>query len=180
MALEGLRGIENVQMLLESDCFTIVYDPGKVSLAAILEKIRGLGYKPQEIAAAKTSDDLQTVPAKPLPEFIATALATAVEEDKLLLLDFYAGWCAPCKVLEMNVFTNADVKRALESFRLIKVDTDRYPEVAEYFKIKALPTLLVLDKMAASRYRHMGLIDADDLVRDLASVSEPQTRKNAH
>ena len=167
-------------MHLESDSFTIVYDPTKVSVAAILEKIRGLGYKPQEIATVKPADDPRTETTKPLPEIIASALAAAVEEDKLLLLDFYAGWCPPCNVLEKKVFTNADVKHALESFRLIKVDTDRYPEVAEYFKIRALPTLLVLDKEAASRYRHMGLIDAEDLVRALANVSNPGQKKGAH
>jgi thioredoxin 1 len=167
-------------MHLESDSFTIIYDPTKVSVAAILEKIRGLGYKPQEIAAVKPADDPQTAPTKPLPELIASALAAAVEEDKLLLLDFYAGWCAPCKVLEKKVLTNADVKQALESFRLFKVDTDRYPEVAEYFKIRALPTLVVLDKEAANRYRHMGIIDADDLVRKLVKVSKPRQHKGAH
>ena len=160
-------------MHLESDSFTIIYDPNRVSLAAILEKIRGLGYTPQEIAALTAVDDPKAGPASPLPELIADALAAAVKEDKLLLLDFYAGWCVPCVVLETQVFTNADVKQALESFRLIKVDTDRYPEVAEYFKIRALPTLMVLDKEAASRYRHMGLIDADDLVRELANASKP-------
>ena len=166
-------------MHLESDEFTIIYDPTKVSVAAILEKIRGLGYKPQEIAAVKPADDPQTATTKPLPPLVAAALAAAVEEDKLLLLDFYAGWCAPCKVLEKKVFTDADVKQALENFRLIKVDTDRYPEVAKYFKIRALPTLLVLDKAAADRYRHMGLIDAEELVRQLTAVRQPDQREKA-
>ena len=160
-------------MHLESDEFTITYDPTRVSVAAILETIRGLGYKPREIVAVKAADDPRASPAKPLPELIATALASAIEEDRLLLLEFYAGWCAPCRLLETTVFTDDGVKLALESFRVIRVDTDRYPEVAEYFNIRALPTLVVIDKDAARRYQHMGLIDAEDLVRDLASASKP-------
>jgi len=167
-------------MHLENDSFTVIYDSTDVSVAAMLEKIRGLGYKPRKVAEVKLTREAAPVTTEPLPELIATALADAVKENKLLLVDFHARWCAPCKVLEKKVFPDADVKHALESFRLLKVDTDRHPEVAEYFKIKALPTLLVLDKKATNHYRHMGLIDADELVRELANVSNPEQQEGAH
>ena len=161
-------------MHLENDSFTINYDPTRVSVAAILEKIRGLGYKPEEMVAVEPDEDHQKTTTTPLPKLIASALAAAVEEDKLLLLDFHAGWCAPCQILEKEVFTDTDVKHALEDYLLIKVDTDRYPEVAEYFKIRALPTLIAIDGNSVDRYRYVGLIGVTELVRDLANALRQQ------
>ena len=78
------------------------------------------------------------------------------------------------QILEKEVFTNTDVKHALEDYLLIKVDTDRYPEVAEYFKIRALPTLIAIDGNSVDRYRHVGLIGVTELVRDLANALRQQ------
>ncbi|MEM9908619.1 MAG: thioredoxin [Cyanobacteria bacterium P01_D01_bin.44] len=78
-----------------------------------------------------------------------------------LLVDFYATWCGPCqmmaKILEQaNEQLKGDVK-------IVKIDTDRYPDLASKYHIYALPTL-VLFKDGQSVDRIEGVLTAEQLV----------------
>lgn len=56
------------------------------------------------------------------PAEIETMLAQAQEQGRPVVLDFYADWCISCKVMERNVFSDAEVVRALEPFTLLQID----------------------------------------------------------
>jgi thioredoxin len=62
-----------------------------------------------------------------------------IEESKktLVVVDFYADWCGPCKMLS-PVITNACVQL---NINLVKVNTEDHPEIAEQFKITSIPDL---------------------------------------
>lgn len=64
------------------------------------------------------------------------------QEDTAILLDFWAGWCGPCKVLGPFVDELAgDFKdRAI----IGKVNIDSNPEIVQQFKIKSVPTILFI------------------------------------
>lgn len=81
--------------------------------------------------------------------------------DVPILVDFYATWCGPCqmmsKILErVNVELNGQV-------RIMKVDTDRYPQIASTHQIHALPTL-VLFKGGQAVDRVEGVLQAEPLI----------------
>lgn len=62
------------------------------------------------------------------PAEIETMLLQAQQQGRPVMLDFYADWCISCKVMERNVFSDADVVRSLQPFTLLQLDlTDNTP-----------------------------------------------------
>lgn len=53
----------------------------------------------------------------------------------ITLVDFYADWCGPCKMMGM-------VLEELEEINIIKVNTDTHPELAKEYGIMSIPTII--------------------------------------
>lgn len=62
--------------------------------------------------------------------------------DKPILVDFWAPWCAPCRLTKPILDTLAQEYR--DSVEFIPINTDESPEVAQRFRILGIPTLLAL------------------------------------
>lgn len=69
---------------------------------------------------------------------------------KPVLLDFYAGWCAPCRALAPDLDALTDAYESLVAAYSVNTDTD--PEIAESFGIDKLPAVLLLHKGAVQRW----------------------------
>jgi len=73
------------------------------------------------------------ISAADLEELIRSAPVTIV-------VDFYADWCGPCRAIAPNLETLA--ARHTGQVLVLKLDTDRYPELAARFGIRGIPTLI--------------------------------------
>lgn len=62
--------------------------------------------------------------------------------DKPAIIDFYADWCGPCRKLSPILEEVAKEHKGL--IHIYKVNTDKEPEIAQAFGIRALPTLLFI------------------------------------
>lgn len=68
--------------------------------------------------------------------------AEAVNTTDLVLIDFWASWCGPCRMLSPIVDEIAE--EAPEGVKVCKVNVDEEQELAERFSVMSIPTLVVL------------------------------------
>lgn len=64
-----------------------------------------------------------------------------ISGDRIVLVDFFATWCQPCKTMHPIL---EQVKEVLgERIRIIKVDVDKYGDTASRYRVQSVPTLML-------------------------------------
>ncbi|CAN6438836.1 unnamed protein product [Victoria cruziana] len=82
--------------------------------------------------------------------------------DKPVLVDFYATWCGPCQY--MVPILNEVGHTMKDTINVIKVDTEKYPSIANRYRVEALPTLIIFrDGKPSARFE--GALPADQLMQ---------------
>ncbi|MDD5348378.1 MAG: thioredoxin [Candidatus Omnitrophica bacterium] len=71
----------------------------------------------------------------------ATFKREVLESDKLVLVDFWATWCGPCRMIAPIIDEAA--KEFAATVKVCKVDVDECPEAAGRFGVMSIPTLMI-------------------------------------
>lgn len=64
-----------------------------------------------------------------------------IESEKTVLLDFWAGWCGPCRMLSPIV---DEIAGEREDIKVAKINVDEQQELAAAFQVMSIPTLVVM------------------------------------
>ena len=105
------------------------------------------------------------------------AFAIASNSNKLIMIDFMAEWCPPCKEMDKITFSNANIIKKSNEFIPIQIDVDKQQNLAEEYNGNArkyggigIPNILFLDKEKKVIRHLLGFHDANQLMEIMDSV----------
>lgn len=91
-----------------------------------------------------------------------------INSEKPVLIDFYATWCGPCKMLAPVL---KDVKDSLgERVSIIKIDVDKNQEIASSYQVRGFPTMMLFQK-GVQLWRQSGVLSKDDIIKIILEKS---------
>ncbi len=151
------------QIELDPQGYVVLKDHQMTSVEGVLAigDITG-GICKQAVCAASDGAiaSIQVESAKPVAEEV---IEIASEEqlqreianaNSLVYIDFYATWCGPCKQLKPRFDKWAKTSKGKHKF--LKVNVDKLPRVSEKYKIRSMPTMIVLDEKGKVINRKVG------------------------
>ena len=98
------------------------------------------------------------------------ASAEARASNKPLLVDFRADWCAPCKVMERDVYTDAFFAAVAPRLVPVQIDFDKQRALARKYRVEALPTIVFTDSYGTELFHFSGYIGPKTMEGLLAAL----------
>ncbi len=84
-----------------------------------------------------------------------------INQNQLTLVDFYADWCGPCKMMSPIL---QEVKSVVkDDVKIIKINVDQHQYLAAEFMVRGVPTLMLF-KEGKMLWRQSGVLSTNDLV----------------
>ena len=91
-----------------------------------------------------------------------------INGDKPVLIDFYADWCQPCKMMPPILKQVKD--HYGDRIRILKVDVDKNQAIAQKWGIQSIPTVMIF-KDGEMKFRQPGVMQANHLIDKLGQFA---------
>lgn len=107
-------------------------------------------------------------------------ISKAGEEEKPVILEFYAEWCAPCRVMKRDVFTDPEVIKLSRNVIAVRVDLTNvkafHDELLRRYQIRGIPAVVLINREGVEErsLRIEGLVGKDDFLKRLRWLIEKQ------
>lgn len=151
--------------LLDKNKTVLVYCKSGARSNKAAKQLQEMGYDVRELQGGLLNWQSEGYPVvkdtkKSTEEYTMATYNEAILRDKLVLVDFQAVWCPPCKMMAPHI--EAMKTKYGDQLAVLKVDTDKSAEVTEHFKINAIPQIK-LYKDGKEIYDKTGYHSAEDL-----------------
>ena len=89
-----------------------------------------------------------------------------INSNQLILVDFYADWCGPCKMMSPIL---QEVKGIIkDDVKIIKINVDQHQDLASHFMVRGVPTLMLFKK-GKMLWRQSGVLSTKDLTEIISN-----------
>jgi thioredoxin 1 len=93
---------------------------------------------------------------------------TIIKSEKPVLIDFFATWCGPCKMLGPIL---KEVKDSLgDRISIIKIDVDKNQQIAAKYQVRGVPTMILFQN-GKQLWRQSGVLNKEDIIKIILEKS---------
>jgi hypothetical protein len=100
----------------------------------------------------------------------AEALSLSTSMEKPVLVYFSTGKSTECQQLESESFRDPTLVKMMENFITVKIKAEENPEPLRHYNVYRVPTILILNRNGAEKFRTEGYKNSNDLIRELNTV----------
>lgn len=104
----------------------------------------------------------------------------AMSSNRLILIDFWATWCKPCKQMDLESWSNGDVQALMRDYVPVKIDIGKHRSLSRKYAIRAIPHVFIVDPNGEILYEtkgYMGKNEVKEMLQKYA-VSTKGIQKN--
>ena len=110
---------------------------------------------------------------------LAQASEAAQKTNRPMMIDFWADWCSPCKVMDSEVYKNPELVDAFNKKMVgVRIHFDLQPDMVKKFDVPALPYLIFTDSYGMELMHQRGVIEAGDLTAVIKALPDDVTEFN--
>lgn len=91
----------------------------------------------------------------------------SVATNKLILIDFWATWCGPCKRMESDTWNKPEVEEILNAYIPLKIDIDVFRKISDKYSANTIPYILIVDANGEVVYDEKGYKDKNQMLKVL-------------
>lgn len=135
-----------------------------VALSGVCFSVPGMCSGKEVAPSAKTAKTARQIKWR---SSLPSAIEEATQTGKPIMVDFHATWCPPCKMLDSQTYSDANVIAEADRWVSVKVDVDLEAQTAARYNVSSMPTIAFLKPDGTPVSRITGFVPAEQMTAAL-------------